>query len=219
MTDRPIKVMLVDDDDDDYVILQRLTSEVSLIEIQLDRVATYDAALEAIQEDNHDVYLVDYRLGERSGLDLMKEAVEGGCTRPLLVLTGKGNRDVDATAERLGAAGYLDKEKIDAVLLERSIRYALRAKPPPLAGPPARPVPRPGDLQLQIALARGTTVRDAAKAAGIGERTAYRRVRDPDFMAEVEELREELRLKVVDQVANQLSGQHFAHPSHEPTED
>ena len=219
MPDRQVKVMLVEDDEDDYVILQHLTSEITDVDIQLDRVATYDAAMEAIKGDKHDVYLVDYRLGERSGLDLIREAVEGACTRPLIVLTGKGDRDVDFTAERLGAAGYLEKGRIDGVLLERSIRYALGAKRPAASGSPSRPAARPGDLQLQIALARGATVREAAKAAAIAERTAYRRLKDPDFMADVEKLQEELRAKVVEQVASELSGRHFAHPVNETSDD
>ena len=68
---------------------------------------------------------------------------------------------------------------------------------------------RPGDLQLQIALARGATVRDAAKAAGVAERTAHRRLSDPSFRAEVDRLRNELQQKIVEKVAVELSTEHF----------
>lgn len=40
---------------------------------------------------------------------------------------------------------------------------------------------RKGDTALLTALASGQTVRDAAQAAGIGERTAHRRTADPAF--------------------------------------
>ena len=66
-----------------------------------------------------------------------------------------------------------------------------------------------GDLQLQVALARGATVRDAANAAGVAERTAHRRLSDPSFRAEVDRLREELRLKIIENVAAQLSKEQF----------
>ena len=42
---------------------------------------------------------------------------------------------------------------------------------------------------LALELARGATVRDAAAAAGVSERTAHRRRADPAFKARVRELR------------------------------
>lgn len=44
---------------------------------------------------------------------------------------------------------------------------------------------RKGDTELVIALAAGETVRDAAKAAGISERTAFRRIQEQGFQQEV----------------------------------
>jgi hypothetical protein len=50
--------------------------------------------------------------------------------------------------------------------------------------------PRRGaDEALALALATGATVRDAASTAGIGERTAHRRLDDPAFHKRVSELR------------------------------
>jgi len=40
---------------------------------------------------------------------------------------------------------------------------------------------RKRDLAFLVAIARGETVRDAAREAGIGERTAWRRMADPEF--------------------------------------
>jgi hypothetical protein len=48
---------------------------------------------------------------------------------------------------------------------------------------------RKGDDALLLALATGETVRDAARSAGIGERTATRRVADPDFRRRITEIR------------------------------
>jgi hypothetical protein len=51
---------------------------------------------------------------------------------------------------------------------------------------------RNGDEALALALASGRTLRDAAAAAGIGERTATRRWADPAFRRRVSDLRGEL---------------------------
>lgn len=207
MSDQQTHVLLVDDDPDEYVIIRDLANEISNMQITVDHAATYDRAAAAIEQDRHDVYLIDYRLGPRSGLDLVRSAIERGCTRPLFILTGQGDHDIDAEASELGASGHLEKEGLDSVLLERSIRYSLGTgrKSPDNANVAARP----GDLQLQIALARGATVRDSAKAAGVAERTAHRRLSDPSFRAEVDRLRNELQQKIVEKVAVELSTEHF----------
>jgi DNA-binding response OmpR family regulator len=78
--------------------------------------------------NQHDVFMVDYVLGERNGIDLLNEAREKGCNAPIILLTGRGDREVDLAAMKAGAADYLDKEKLQAPLLERSIRYAIERK-------------------------------------------------------------------------------------------
>lgn len=50
---------------------------------------------------------------------------------------------------------------------------------------------RKGDLVLLTALAGGASIKDAAKVAGIGERTAHRRLEDPAFQRRITELRSE----------------------------
>ena len=91
-------------------------------------MATYDAALEAIACNQHDVYLVDYRLGEQDGLALLCKAIANGCKAPIIMLTGQGDHEVDIAAMKAGAADYLVKGQIDPPLLDRSIRYAIERK-------------------------------------------------------------------------------------------
>ena len=117
-----LKVLLVEDDEDDYVIIRDLLSEMGRFELEW--VTDYDPALEAIEREEHDVYLLDYHLGERSGLELLREALRKGCKGPIILLTGQGDRELDLEAMQAGAADYLVKGQIDAPLLERSIRYA-----------------------------------------------------------------------------------------------
>ena len=124
----PVRVLLVDDDHDDYVILRDLFLEIEVGKFRLEWVETYDAALERMVHGEHDVCLVDYLLGERNGLELLKEASKNGCDAPIILLTGKGAREVDMAAMKAGASDYLDKGEIGPSLLERSIRYAIERK-------------------------------------------------------------------------------------------
>lgn len=128
MDTSPIRVLLVDDDHDDYVIMRDLFLEIEAGKFRLEWVDTYDAAIARMLRNEHDVYLVDYILGERSGLELLKEAVKNGCKAPIILLTGKGAQEVDVAAMKAGASDYLDKGEIGPSLLERSIRYAIERK-------------------------------------------------------------------------------------------
>ncbi len=113
---------MVDDDEDDYVLIRDLLAGME--GLSLGWADGYAAALEALSGGSFDVCLVDYRLGERSGLELLREAAAREHKAPMILLTGRGGREVDLEAMRAGAADYLLKGRIDAPTLERSIRYA-----------------------------------------------------------------------------------------------
>ena len=87
-------------------------------------------------EGEHDVVIVDYRLGARNGLELVREAVHLGCGMPFIVLTGEGNREIDLEAMRAGATDYLVKGEITAPLA-RTLD-PLRHRAPQGRAPPRR---------------------------------------------------------------------------------
>ena len=125
MKSETIKVLLIDDDEDDYILTRELLSEVKVGKYKLDWAASYDEGLEVMGRREHHVCLVDYRLGERSGVQLIREAWEARLTTPMILLTGQGNYDVDVQAMQAGATDYLIKDKTPAALLERTLRYAV----------------------------------------------------------------------------------------------
>ena len=121
----PIRVLLVDDDEDDYIVVRDLLSGLSSIEFILKWVSDYGAALDAILSSEFDVCLLDYRLKERNGLELMQEAVNRGAMTPIVFLTGQEGYDLDLEAMSKGAADWLTKGELKAALLERAIRHAM----------------------------------------------------------------------------------------------
>ncbi len=128
MKDSLIQILLIDDDEDDYILIRDWCSEFQVVNCQLEWVSHYRTGIDTIARNQHDVYLIDYRLGESSGLELLRIAVANGCSVPIILLTGKGDREIDIQAMQAGAADYLEKNQLNAALLERSIRYALERK-------------------------------------------------------------------------------------------
>ncbi|MFP5212229.1 MAG: response regulator, partial [Acidobacteriota bacterium] len=123
-----IKVLLIEDDEDDYILVKGLLSEVPLTRFAVDWISNYEKALETACRDDHDIILLDYRLGKYNGLQLMQEIIRRGCRIPVILLTGQGDYEVDVEAMRCGAADYLVKNQISVPLIERSIRHAIERK-------------------------------------------------------------------------------------------
>jgi two-component system, sensor histidine kinase and response regulator len=128
MDTRELRVLIADDDEDDYILTRDLLQRIGRQRFHLDWTPSYEAALQAIELNQHDVYLFDYHLGHSDGLELMREALARGCKAPIILLTGNDDWETDVEAMKAGAADYLVKGHLDARLLERSIRYALERK-------------------------------------------------------------------------------------------
>lgn len=123
-----LKILLVDDDEDDFIITRDLLSDIKGQQYQIDWVSNFADAITTIAKKQHDVHLIDYRLGAHNGLELLHWAINEGISAPFILLTGQGDREVDLEAMRAGAVDYLVKEYLDPILLERSIRYAIEWK-------------------------------------------------------------------------------------------
>ena len=121
-----LTILLVEDDEDDFVLTRDLLAQQTRTRFDLEWIASYEDARLAIAERRHDVYLIDYRLGARTGLDLVREAFGSGREGPVIVLTGHSDYEVDLEATLLGVTDFLIKDQLDTALLERSIRYAVR---------------------------------------------------------------------------------------------
>ncbi len=123
-TEDTIRVLLVEDEESDAVLTRALVDKIERPPIELDWVRSCGEALERL-DGPYDLFLVDYLLEDGTGLDLVSEVVGRGIRTPVVVLTGKGSREVDVKAMELGAADYLVKGSISPDLLERAIRYSL----------------------------------------------------------------------------------------------
>jgi signal transduction histidine kinase len=122
------KILLVEDDEDDYLIARSMLAEAREGTFSLEWAKNTDQALQAVESDFFDAILVDYDLGAQTGMEFIEKIGPSHNQGPIIVLTGNSSYELDMEAMRAGAADYLDKNQVNALLLERTIRYAIESR-------------------------------------------------------------------------------------------
>ena len=119
------RILIIDDDEDDFFITSEYIRQIEEYDLVIDWCYKFTEAVQHLKNHSYDIYFVDYRLGAKTGLDFLREAVQLGVEEPIILLTGKGNKDVDIEAMQMGATDYLIKTDLTVDKLERCIRYSL----------------------------------------------------------------------------------------------
>jgi CheY-like chemotaxis protein len=121
-------ILLVDDDEDDFFLTRCHLNHAEGHKVNLEWAETYEKGLECVQANSYDAVLVDYDLGERTGIEFIRELLASGYKTPLILYTGRGSYETDREAMEVGADMYLTKQECIPLVLERSIRYAIKQK-------------------------------------------------------------------------------------------
>ena len=123
-----VRVLVVEDDEADFSLIQRSFAEIPGTWFMVDWVSTHEAGMEEVVKKHHDVVLIDYQLGEYTGLDILRQARQIGCEPVIVTLTGLEDREIDLEAIRSGASDYVIKASLTTSGLDRTVRYALERK-------------------------------------------------------------------------------------------
>ncbi len=124
----PISVLLIEDDEDDYCLACDLLDSVTTQDYDVQWCETPELGLAALQSGQHDVCLIDYRLGRQTGVEVLHQGKEALRLTPAILLTGEHSSEVDELAMLAGASDYLVKDGLTSDMLERTIRYALQRR-------------------------------------------------------------------------------------------
>jgi two-component system cell cycle response regulator len=128
MTQTPAlrKVLLIDDDRAQARIVDAAFGKFVGERFELHWAATYEDGLLALRETAFTACLLDYQLGVRSGLELLREVVRLEIDTPVIFLTSETSGEVDTEALNLGAFDYMVKFELSPRALERSLRYSIK---------------------------------------------------------------------------------------------
>jgi two-component system response regulator RegA len=171
-------LLLVDDDD---VFRRRLARAFSDRGWEVREAADLAGALHAAEDDTPEYVVVDLRLPDGSGLEIVRRLRALDETTVIVVLTGYGSIATALDALRLGAVHYLTKPAdVDDLI-------ASFGRPPVAAGD--RPVASPDPITETPSLARvewehinrvladsGGNISEAARRLGLHRRSLQRKL-------------------------------------------
>lgn len=125
---RPLRILLVDDDQVDRMAVIRAVG-AGLPEVTIEQTDRAATALERLRRERFDCILLDYRLPDGDGGDVLRElASESGLAPPVIMLTRQGSDSIAVSLLKAGAADYLPKNHLTPESIARCIRNALRLR-------------------------------------------------------------------------------------------
>lgn len=120
-----LDLLVIEDDKDDYYLLTEILKDISSMQFDISWISAYKS-IDSINNKEYDVIISDYLLGEKTGLEVIEDLISNNYNAPVILLTGRGDHDIDVKASEAGAVAYLTKGNLTADVLERSIRYAIK---------------------------------------------------------------------------------------------
>ncbi|MBI2170192.1 MAG: response regulator [Actinobacteria bacterium] len=121
--ERAISVLLVEDNAHDVRLVADALTEAPGPPIHLDRVDRLSGAIDGLRQRATGVVLLDLNLPDSKGLDTLV-VLRTHAPRTAIVVLTVNDGEEGLKAVRAGAQDYLMKDRFDADLLARSLRYA-----------------------------------------------------------------------------------------------
>jgi len=126
MLQKSLKILIVEDDEDDAFFIKDILKEgLGEPNPLIDHYSSIGSSLKQLNPFHYDLAMFDYRLGEITGIELLRNIRKQGCDIPIILFTGQGDQEVAVEAMKAGATDYLIKGKLSTESVTQSIRYAL----------------------------------------------------------------------------------------------
>jgi diguanylate cyclase (GGDEF)-like protein len=120
-----VRILLIEAAEEDYRLTRRLLDVAPHVRFTIDWARDLQTGMARLRGAAFDVCIIDPALPDGDGLELVRDVHDRGARAPVIMLSGSGGLELDLQAMALGVADFLEKEHLDAMRLERTIRYAL----------------------------------------------------------------------------------------------
>ena len=165
MSNRSVNVLVVDDDIAVCRILHRMLSDEQY-EVQISQSVA--DALRNIEEKLFDVYVMDYKLPDGTGLDVAERIRAKGSEAPIILISGYDPSAVALRAEKLHISDIIEKPFARATICN-AVKKAIGFTPAGEQGAVGSVVPGAAEPGGSTAIASGPSKKQGlSKAALIG---------------------------------------------------
>jgi two-component system cell cycle response regulator len=120
------KILLIDDDATMAEMIGFMVTAFRRGPFVVEHRADFAGGLKSLLTGDYVLCLLDYHLGERDGLELLREAKAQHCPTPVILLTGSSREETDLAAMDGGAVDFMEKIELNPRGLERAVYYALK---------------------------------------------------------------------------------------------
>ena len=125
------RILIVDDDREDVMLLEEyIEDEFAKEQYSFDivSVADFEEAMNLLSSEEFDLALIDFRLGYRTGLDLLHEIKQKGLEVPVIFVTGQGDEHTAADAFKSGALDSVIKSDLSQELVGELLKSVIENK-------------------------------------------------------------------------------------------
>jgi sigma-B regulation protein RsbU (phosphoserine phosphatase) len=81
---------------------------------------------DALINETYDVFLVSEVIGAQRGIDVAKQSRDEGSKKPVLIISMKWNKNLEASALKAGFGDYLAIESLSPTLLDHAISFSIQ---------------------------------------------------------------------------------------------
>ncbi len=127
MRNHPLRILVVDDDENDiFLVKEMLKKGLPESQLYLDYATKNEDAIARIENGEHDVCLLDLRLGKADGLSILEHLNKRDISIPVIFLTSQGDQEKAVEVMKAGATDYITKSNLSVEGLASSVRSAIK---------------------------------------------------------------------------------------------
>ncbi len=120
-----ISVLVIDDNEDDIRLLDEWLTRLDDWQVTFHSLLDPGQAVETVRQSRPGLVFLDYRMGVKTGLEVLRDMRSAKLFLPVIVLTGEGDEYIASEITQAGADAYLVKDDLKTARLPDTMRRVM----------------------------------------------------------------------------------------------